>query len=461
MDSERIAKIRPGSVTRDGAVNPASGTGGRKIGAAAWYSIVVLTAAYTFSFIDRSILSLLVGPIRNDLQISDTQISLLHGLAFAVFYTLMGVPIARLADSRNRRNIIAVGVFLWSFMTALCGLTRTFWQLFLARVGVGIGEAALSPAAYSMIADAFPRDKLGMALGIYSTGVFLGTGLAFMIGGGVIDAVSTAGAVELPLLGSVRPWQLTFLVVGLPGLIVAALVMTLREPKRKSLLKRGESSAAPLSVVGQFLKTRAPALLAHFCGFSMLALLFNSIMFWTPEFFVRAFGMTRGDVGLSLGLVVAVFGSAGIVCGGLFMDHLSGRGHSDAPLRAGLTGAILLTPFAILAPLVPNPTLSLILFCPLIFFASFPFGPAPAALQIMAPNELRAQISALFLFVINLAGIGFGATATALITDFVFQDDMMLPYSLSLLGALSGTAACIILRAGLKPFRRSVTQAVS
>ncbi len=425
----------------------------------AWYSIFILTVAYTFSFIDRSILSLLVGPIRTDLQISDTEFSLLHGIAFAIFYTLMGVPIARLADSRNRRNIIAVGVFLWSLMTAFCGLARSFSQLFLARVGVGVGEAALSPAAYSMIADSFPREKLGMALGIYSTGVFIGTGLAFVIGGMVIEAVSSSGAVDLPLLGAIQPWQVTFLVVGLPGLVVAAFVMTLREPKRKSRLQSDSSQGLPLSVVWQFVRTRAFAFLAHFFGFSMLALLFNGVISWAPEYFIRTFDMARGEIGLRLGLIVGVFGSLGIVSGGLLSDYLTKRGYADGPLRAGLTGGLALTPIAIVMTLVSSSTASLLLFCPFMFFASFPFGPAATALQLVSPNEMRAQISALYLFVINLAGIGFGPTATALITDYVFQDDMMLRYSMSLLAAISGTLGCIILWLGLKPFRESAARA--
>jgi MFS family permease len=425
----------------------------------AWYMIFILTIVYTFSFIDRSILSLLVGPIRNDLQISDTEFSLLHGLAFALFYTFMGVPIARFADSKNRRNIIALGVFLWSLMTAFCGLARSFWQLFLARIGVGVGEAALSPAAYSMIADSFPQGKLGMALGIYSTGIFIGTGLAFMIGGVVIETVSTAGAFDLPLLGTIQPWQVTFIIVGLPGLIVAAFVMTLREPRRKSLLRRDSSEGLPLGVVWQFLRARTFTFLAHFFGFSMLALLFQGIIAWAPEYFIRTFGMARTEIGLWLGLIVGIFGSLGIISGGLLTDYLIKRGYADGPLRAGLIGGLVLTPIAIVTTLASSSTVSLILFCPFMFFASFPFGPAAAALQLISPNEMRAQISALYLFVINLAGIGFAPTATALITDYVFQDDMMLRYSMSLLGALSGTAACIILWIGLKPFRESAEQA--
>ncbi|MGA1731008.1 MAG: MFS transporter, partial [Steroidobacteraceae bacterium] len=191
-----------------------------------YYAVGVLTVAYVLSFIDRTILALLVAPIRADLGISDTQLSLLHGLAFAIFYTTLGIPIALLADRLNRRNIIAAGIAVWSLATAVCGLTRSFAQLFLARVAVGVGEAALSPAAYSMIADLFPRERLGRALGIYNVGAFAGAGLAFLIGGAVIAAVAQAGAVHLPVLGEVRNWQLVFFIDGLPGLLLALWVLT-------------------------------------------------------------------------------------------------------------------------------------------------------------------------------------------------------------------------------------------
>ena len=173
----------------------------------AWYVVVVLFLAYTLSFVERQIMSLLIGPIKRDLMISDTQISLLHGFAFAIFYTILGIPLGRLADRKNRTIIISVGIFLWSFMTALCGLARSFWSLFMTRIGVGVGEATLSPAAYSMISDYFPKEKRGLAISLYSMGVFFGAGMAYILGGLVVKLASQAGITTLPVLGQVRPWQ--------------------------------------------------------------------------------------------------------------------------------------------------------------------------------------------------------------------------------------------------------------
>ena len=181
-----------------------------------------MTVAYIFSFIDRQIINLLVEPIREDLQLTDTQISLLQGIAFALFYTLMGIPIARLADAANRRAIIAAGVFLWSLMTVMCGLAKSFGQLFAARIGLGIGEAALSPPAFSLFTDYFPPGKVTRAIAVFSGGSFLGAGLAYIIGGYVVDFVTRLDVVDIPVFGQVRTWQMAFIAVGLPGMLLRA-----------------------------------------------------------------------------------------------------------------------------------------------------------------------------------------------------------------------------------------------
>ena len=211
-----------------------------------WYVVLVCMLAYIFSFVDRQILALMIEPIKRDLGLSDTQFSLLHGLAFSLFYAFMGIPIALLADRYSRPRIIAIGVAFWSLATAVCGLSRNFAQMFLARIGVGVGEAALSPATYSMLSDMFPRDRLGRAVGVYSIGSFIGGGLAFLIGGYVINLLKRVDTVVLPLLGALRPWQVTFFVVGLPGLLVALLILlTVRDPGRRGL--RLAPTAAPAS----------------------------------------------------------------------------------------------------------------------------------------------------------------------------------------------------------------------
>lgn len=426
------------------------------VDAAAWYVVGVLTFAYLISYIDRQILSLMVGPIKRDLGLTDTQFSLLHGFAFALFYTFLGIPLARVADLRNRRLLIAAGVALWSIATALSGMARSFVQLFTARIAVGVGEAALSPAAYSMLADLFPRERLGRAIGIYSSGVFVGIGLSFVIGGVLVAGFEASGGVTVPLLGHLQSWQATFLLIGTPGLLVALLVLTCREPARTGV-SPGAASAPPPRAVLQWVVANRRLYAAHFVGFAMLTLLFNAIMAWAPEYFIRIHGLERATVGTRLGVIAAVFGGTGIVCGGLFTDWLMRRGDLAAPMRTALIGACVLTPVATVAVLVPDPDLSLLMFCPLLFLVSFPFAPAASALQLVTPSRMRAQVSAVYLFVVNLAGIGFGGTATALVTDYVFRDPLRLHWSMAIIAAAAGTLSIVLLGMSLRPFRDCMT----
>lgn len=422
--------------------------------ALAWYGVGVLMVAYTLSFIDRYVIALLIQPIKQDLALTDTQIGLLSGLAFAIFYTTLGIPIGRLADRFDRRRIISIGIFAWSFMTAACGLARSFWQLFAARVGVGVGEAALSPAAFSLIADSFPPRRLGRALSVYSVGVYLGSGLAFVIGGAVIQIVLTTPDLSLPVIGTVSAWQLTFIYVGLPGLLVSFWIFTVPEPGRHNLRQAGAATGIPVVEVLKFMVSGWRSYGAHFIGFSLLALVFNAVVIWSPAFLGRVHGLSATAAGYALGMIIAIFGSAGIVAGGWFADALGNRGHRDATMRTGMIAGAGLTPFVIILPFASTANWTLVLYVPLTFFSSFGFGAAAAALQLITPNEMRGQISAVYLFVINLVGIGLGPFLTGWITDAVFADEMAIGYSIALVAGLSAPAAALCLWAGLGDYRR-------
>jgi MFS family permease len=420
----------------------------------AWYLVGVLCVAYTLSFVDRMILALLVEPIKRDLGISDTQVGLLHGFAFAIFYTTLGVPIARLADRTDRRRLIAAGIAFWSAMTALCGLARGFWELFLARIGVGVGEASLSPAAFSMLADAFPADRLGRALGVYSSAIFAGAGIALLVGGGVAAAAASAAAVHLPLVGAVQPWQLTFIVVGAPGLLVALWVLSLREPPR-----RGVAIAArqePLAAVFGWMRRHARAYGCHFAGFALLALVFNATIAWLPSVFVRVHGWSSGQAAFWIGSLLLVCGTTGIVAGGFAADAWRRRGKPDGSMRVGLTSALGVLPFAAAVPAAASPWMAVALLGPLLFFSAFAFGAAAAGLQWLTPPAMRAQVSALFLFVNNLVGIGAGPVAVALLTDRVFGAPQSVGMSLAIVGAVAAALAAVIQWAGIRAFDEGV-----
>jgi MFS family permease len=423
----------------------------------AWYAVVILVVAFIFSFIDRIIIAMLVEPLKQDLGLSDTQLGLLQGLAFAVFYATVGLPIGRWADRYSRRAIIGWGIFLWSIMTAVCGLARNFWELFLARVGVGVGEAALSPAAYSMIADYFPRDKLGRALGVYQSGAFFGAGLSFLVGGLVIQAVAKAGPISLPLLGDVRAWQLVFFAVGLPGVLVALLMLTVREPVRRGRLAAG-GAGLPLGDVVRYAVQRWRVFVLHFIGFSLLAVPITTIITWAFVYFTRVLAFTPPQAALRLGGLLVILSPLGVYSGGWLADFFQRRGYRDATLRVALFAAAGLLPMSAVPAFVTSPDLVLPLFGLLIFFASLSMALAPAALQVVTPNQMRGQVSAVWMLVLNLVTAGVGPSAVGAITDYVFGDPMAVGKSIALVNCLSVPLAALALWAALGPFRNAAAE---
>ena len=421
----------------------------------AWYVMVVLVVAYTISYVDRTILTLLVQPIRDSLGISDTEISLLHGFAFALFYTLLGMPIGWLADRGNRIKIISAGIYLWSLATAACGLANSFLQMFIARVSVGVGEAALSPSAYSLVTDYFRPEKLARAFSFYNAGLFIGSGLALVIGGAVIEITP---ALDLPVVGHLEPWQVTFIYVGLPGVLVGLWAMSLREPKRLGVTASEDirlSLGGHIKRTANYIITKPKAYLFHFFGFAIYAFIWTGTAAWIPTHFIRIFGMSPGEVGGTYGVIVVVFGLAGVTAGGILAGHWRKQGKIDAEIRTGITGVLLTLPFGVAAPLMPNVTLAFVGFAGLTFFASFPWGAATAALQLITPNRLRAMVSALFLFIVNLAGIGLAPTVIAMITDFGFGYDNAVKYSLSIAVAVAAPLSAFLLWKCLDPFRQA------
>jgi MFS family permease len=425
----------------------------------AWYVVGVLTVAYIFSFIDRQILNLMVGPIQKDLGINDFQMSLLMGPSFAVFYTLFGIPLGRLADRRSRRAIISIGIALWSVMTAGCGLTKTFWQLAFMRMGVGVGEASLSPSAYSLISDYFRPERRSTAMSVYSMGIYIGSGLAFLLGGWIMQLAAGQETIGLPWIGPVHSWQLVFLLVGLPGLLISLLLLTVREPIRKGarLNADGFAVAAPSAgAVWSYIRMNSATFLCLTLGTGLVALYGYGGYAWIPTMLGRRYGWSPGYIGKVFGVIVGVCGTLGIVSGGQLADLLRQRGLIDSNWRIALWSTAAGLPFVVLLPLAPTAALAAVLLSAVVFFMSMPFGVAPAAIQQMMPNTMRAQATAVYLFVINLVGIGLGPPSVAALTDYVFRDKQSVHLSLFIVGALSFTLAIALLWAGLKPYRRSL-----
>ena len=424
-----------------------------------WYVVTILLLAYVTSFLDRTILTLLVGPIRESLNITDLELSLLHGFAFAVFYVSLGIPIARFADSHNRVRLISVGILVWSAMTAFCGFAKTFWQMFLGRVGVGIGQATLSPAAYSILSDYFPPHKLTRALSVYQTGIYAGMGLAMIIGG---FAIANVPAVEIPYYGVLQPWQVVFLIVSLPGILIFVIMRTIREPARKGMLSRsGADKSMPVREVGTFIGERRQAYGFVVAGVAAKSLAFYGIAAWLPTYFIRTFGWDAATVGLWYGLGSIVFGTLGINLGSTASVWLRTRGYADANVRVCMIALICLIPVGILAPFMPSAIAAMVLFYAFIFFAAFPVGCQAAALQQITPNQMRAQVTALYLFISNMCGIGLGPTFIAFFTDVVFQNDLAVGYSMSISVAIACPIGALLFWCGLKPYRDGLESAAS
>ena len=417
----------------------------------AWYVVAVLIVAYTFSYIDRTILTLMVGPIRATLHISDLQLSLLHGLAFAIFYTMMGVPIGRLVDRKRRTHIVAAGIGLWSVMTALCGFARSFGWMFAARIGVGVGEAALSPAAYSMMADSFEGKRLVRALSVYQSAIYLGPAIATLVSGLLLAHLPTLDT----SLGHFEPWQLVFIIIGLPGLLVALLVLTLREPARRGVGSGDVPPSFPAVLAHMRRQVGAYGLLIF--GLCCQSVAWNGATAWIPTHFMRGYGWTPADVAIGYGPVIAIFGVAGTLAGGWIAGRLRERGATDSNVRICVLAAATALPFGILAPLMPTGALSLALFAGFLFCGAMPYGGAAAAFQEITPNRMRGQVSAIYLFGLNLAGIGLGPTIVASATA-LYGGDAMVSRAIATVVGIAATASTIILWLALRPYRRAMAQ---
>lgn len=367
----------------------------------------LLLTVYVFNFIDRQIVNILAEPIARDLDLSDTQIGLMTGLAFALFYTVLGIPIARLADrpTTHRPRLIALALAVWSGMTALCGVAQNFWQLLLARIGVGVGEAGCTPPAHSLISDMVPPDKRASALAFYSLGIPIGSLLGMVIGG---------------LLADYLGWREAFVVVGLPGVTLALVVwFVLKDPRRSDaaaiLQAKAAAPALPLrQALAEVMGSRAYILLV--CAGSGAAFLSYGKTTWTTIFFQRTHELTAGQTGLWFGIIGGVGGILGTWLGGYLADRYGARNRRHV-LTAPAVGMALAIPLAIAAYHAPNWPLALVLiFLPQVFNSLY-YGPCYSAAQGLVPVRARAIAAAALLFFQNLIGLGLGPLFFGVLSD--------------------------------------------
>lgn len=416
-----------------------------------WVVTLFLLIAFTFSFVDRQVLNLLVEPIRLDLQVSDTQISFLQGLAFAVTYILMSVPLGRMVDKYNRVGIMIGGVLVWSATTVACGLSRTYTQLLFARFGVGAGEAALTPAAWSVLADYFRPNKLALPISVYLMGPYLGAGIAMIAGAEVLDWSREVQKVSLPIVGVVAPWQATFIAVGLPGILIAGLLATIREPKRKG--RQGDMKDVPgWRVVLSYMWQRKKVYAALHLGVPFIVVMLYGLQGWTPTILLRVYDWDLADAGRVYGVIALVTGSLGVLSGPVLSRFLLGRGVQDAPLRVAVLGASMATVSLATLPLQSSGEMALVSIGCASFFVTLPLALITTVMQEVTPNNMRGVVNGMYVVTTNVLGLALGPTLVAASTDYIFQDTMAVAKSLALVAVIVGPIAVYLLNQGRRSY---------
>lgn len=426
----------------------------------AWTVVVFLTLVYTVSFIDRQVLNLLVDPIRADLSLNDTQMSLLQGVAFMAAYVAFGPLFGRFADVANRRNILAAGAAVWSIGTVMCGLSSDFWSLFGSRMLVGAAEACVTPAVWSMVADYFSRARLPRAMSIFLIGPYLGSGLALVAGGMVVG--SSAQLVETwPVLAGFAAWQVTFIVVGVPGLLLALLMMILvREPARSHPSNGGgDDRHYSLREVTRYLWGERRLFAPMFLALACICIALYAFPAWLPAFLIRQHGGAVSSVGVEYGSLVLLFGTAGVLTGPFIVRWLETHGRPGAAMIAVTACALALIPISIAVPLAPGYKSALMVGAVAAFFYSMPQAITAAALALICPNRMRGVAAAILTFLVSVAGLGVAPTAVALLTDYVFRDPTRVGESLAITSAVATAVAALLAFSALPHYRAAIARA--
>lgn len=391
----------------------------------AWYAIGLLSVGQTIASVDRQVMALLIEPMKADLGLSDVQIGSLIGLGFAVFYLVAIIPIGRLMDTSNRRTIIAVCMFLWSIMTGLCGLVRSFVLLFVVRSGVAIGEAALLPGSVSLAGDYLQPSQLGRAMGSFHIGLYAGSAFAFIAGGALIQQIT--GWPNSPF-GPLADWQVIFLAASIPGLILAGLVyFTMREPARRKVPEGGSKAID----AARYMVKHRRAFLLHFLYTVIASVFLNATTAWFPAFLTRTYGLSVGDTGFVFGIIILVCATSASYLGGAYADALWHRRRYQHYYRVFVVAVCGAVVPGILYPLVDNVVLSVALAAVFYFFAIMPIAATVTGLQLLTPSNMRGQVTAMFMAPMTLIGMGISPAVVGVLSEYVYGGQQGLAKSLA------------------------------
>lgn len=424
----------------------------------AWYAVGILLLAYIFSIMDRQILTLLVGPIQKSLGVNDTLMGLLHGFTFAAFYAVMGLPIARMIDRGNRPVIIAAGIALWSVATAASGLASDYWHLVAARTGVAVGEAVLIPGAVSLLADLFSTEKRGRAMGVFGAGGPVGAGLGLLAGGLLLGLFTLTPAVW-PFVGALLPWQATFVAVGLPGIVIALLMLFVPEPRRIGAARDVPTQGVPLASTIGFLKSHSRTFTAIMFGTGSLYLAVYGWAGWTPTYFVRELGWTYPQIGKLLGVILTVAGPVGAIGGSWLADSWRRKGVANANLRVGVISCIGMAVTSTAMVFGGSPATSVIFLALGAMFSFTLIGVGPVLIQETAPAPMRGQVAALFTAVLNIIGAGLGPVAVGLITDYVLRDQSAIGTAIVATCVVGSVIGLLLFRSGFATYAATRAEA--
>ena len=447
--------------TIQAATSTAKGTSRAFSARYAWYVAVVFALFFALSFTDRQIIGVLVEPMRAALMLTDVQIGLIGGLSFALFFVSFGLPIGRLSDRYNRKRMIVAGIIIWSTSTVLCSFATGFWELLVLRMGVGLGEATLAPCAYSILADIFPRNRLGMALSICTMAGSLGMGLAYSGGATLLHFATAAanvhGVVSLPLVGDLAPWRIVFLGVGLPGIVFSVLLFTIQEPLRPAADAR--APAIPLSEVIAYVRSNWRTFVLHNVGMGFISITGYTASFWDIAFFARTYRWPPAESGRLYGLMAMGGSIVGALAGGWVSDWLTKRRGRDAKLLVLAVTAAVCIPIRLMYPLMPSRELAIGLAFVALMLVAVPYGVAAAALQIMVPSRMRGQLTAVYFFVQSLIGLGVGPTMVGVLTDHLFHNPQMLRYSLIIVGGTAQILAASLFLLASRVYQTTIMNA--
>ena len=423
----------------------------------AWYLVGVLHIAYVFSMVDRISFGQLVPYLKADLGLTDTQLGLVQGIGFAVCYTMFGLVFGWATDRWSRRTLVGIGIAVWSIATVASGFAIGFWSLALARVGVAVGEATLAPAASSLIADSFAAEGRPRAFGIFQMGAALGSLLAYLLGGGLLLWLDHGVAPVLPVVGRLEIWQIVFIALGVPGICVALLMATVREPTRQGI--RSTKGTAGWSELWQFLTLHRHALLTLNIGVALVMMSVYGWLFWLTTFFLRTYAWSVGYTGVLYGLTGGVIGVLSAAISGPVTDWLSCRGYQDAAMRTCAIGAIGCAILGAAAPLMPTAWLALLTLCLWKLFVNLPTSAALTTLNEITPNELRGKVTAVYILTLGVLASGSGSLVVALVTDDIFGNEAAVGKSLALVSAVAAGSGAVLLCLGLKSFGRARMEA--